>query len=158
MKKILLNLTGLLIAASLFPQVEIKNVPKSTTVGKAYSGSSFIAELSYAVLPSGDTSYVIVFDNVKYKNDNGLQTISFIASSSDIESLYQALKDIAKTDKALSIKLGETTVTATSAKSKNVTIGTDKGLFTVSEKQLAKLFGKKTSKYIPPDQREHSYY
>src|SRR6188768_2464584 len=111
MKKIVLNLTGLLIAASLFPQVEIKNVPKSTTVGKAYSGNSFIAELSYFVLPSGDTSYVIVFDNVKYKNDDGLQTISFMASSSDIESLYQALKDIVKTDKALSIKLGETNVT-----------------------------------------------
>jgi len=144
MKKILLNLIGLLLSFGLFSQVEInQNLPKPTTIATVKSGGDFVASLSYVVFSSGDTSYTIIFDNKEYNNNNGLQTIRFIASSSEIESIYQALKNVAKTRESISLKLGETQVTVTYSKKFGIVLGTDKGMFMIKEKQLAKLFGKK---------------
>ena len=94
----------------------------------------------------GDTSYVITYDNVEYKTIHDYNTIQFVASGGDIESLYQGLKSVFDTGKDINITLGNSLVLVASKKLMGITsiyITTKDGYFFLTSKQLDKLFGKR---------------
>ncbi len=142
----------LLTTTQSLSQVNVLEIPKETMVGKAVKSFNKIAELSYST-HKADTIYTLGFEDYRYKLINNWVSIFFKATTSEIDGLHQALKDLigdnAGSDKAL--QLGGYKCIAKSTKTlgiKQLLIlfydknGVSTGLMILEKKHIDSLFGK----------------
>ena len=149
MKKVFL-IAGLFTASLSFGQLQMKEVPREVSIGKATRGGYVATELLYRVL-GADTIYTFRYINSKWEKLIEYKSISFNADSATLNTIYKMLKgffsDEHKKDKEykLNFKLGNTDVIASNVRSfgmNNIMFYTSEGYCYLSEKMVDKTFGK----------------
>lgn len=145
----------ILIAAMLLPlaasaQIEVSQTSKTVIIGAVKKGGAISSELSYKV-SGADTSYTIVFNNLKYQHIDDFKSFSFLGTGNALNGLYDVINtffsDLHKkeTDYEVNIKLGGNDINITSSRTMGITtavIHAKGGFFYLTEKQVDKLFGK----------------
>lgn len=139
-----------LISFVVNAQIEVKQTPKWTTVGKVKNGMTYVAELQY-MIEDKDTTYMVLYNNFKYQHITDIQSIVFANDDNTVQKFYDILKTFfseenkKNKDYTINLKLGDSDVRLYNTRVMGVTsvsIYTDKGYFGITEKQLDKLFGK----------------
>jgi hypothetical protein len=147
MKSLILSFVLILSALNSYCQVEIKQARTKNVIGEVKSGGKFVAELSSTVMSTGDTLYLINYQNREYQRIISVESISFLKDGNTLEDLYNALnsffedKEKQSKDYNLDVQVGRRTLNLSYYKG-NVMIITREGYFILNKKQLDKLFGK----------------
>jgi hypothetical protein len=124
--------------------------PASVTVGKIAPLGGFVAELSYYI-NEGDTTYILTFNNMKYKHIDAIESVAFSGISNSAEGLYKMFKSVfskenkSNKDYIVQFTLGKESVAISNVKSMGITSAMftcKNAFFTLTEKQVNKLFGK----------------
>ncbi len=125
-------------------------IPPTVTVGKIAPLGGFVAELSYQV-NNGDTAYTLSFNDASYTQINSIENVRFSGGESTINELYKAFKSVflsenkKNKDYMVHFTLGKDVVAISNTKSMGITSAMfliRQAYFTLTEKQVDKLFGK----------------
>lgn len=136
-----------------FSQLSVKKVEPSQKIGEYSEGKSYVV---FKMIPPSDevkdTSYLIIYQNEDYESITSLESVNFKGKQT-LTDLYDILKsffkeeNIKNEDYAQHFDLGKSFVSAynsTVGKKTKIRIYVKgKGQFTMNEKQLDLLFGKK---------------
>lgn len=148
MKKIFAS-SLLLISVIATAQISEVKHPDRYYVGKIEKKGIQVVSLSYTV-ENSDSSYILQYINAEYKHVVDIKGIAFLGTNGAVESLYKSMKAALKLkdDDRNSFQLGFDNISLSSFKDddgvrKVFVYVNDKGYFTLSEKEIDKLFGKK---------------
>lgn len=146
-------LTIALFTLSLFGYSQISEPikpPPTKTIGKIAPLGGFVAELSYYI-NEGDTIYLLNFNDASYTKINSIETVRFSEEGNTVNELYKMFKSVfipenkKNKDYIVQFTLGKETVSIGNTKSLGVTSAMftrNSSFFTLTEKQVDKLFGK----------------
>lgn len=149
--KYLLTLT--LCALFLFGTSQISQptkLPPTVTIGKIAPLGSFVAELAYQV-NNGDTAYTLSFNDASYTQINSIENVRFAGGENTVNELHKAFKSVflsenkKNKDYIVHFTLGKDVVAISNTKSMGITSAmflVRQAYFTLTEKQVDKLFGK----------------
>lgn len=131
-------------------QIKQITLPELKKIGEVKYMGEFLAEISYTVNTNNDTSYSLLFDNVKYTHIKDLVRVDFENSPGILDTLYNLLNNGFDLDngKQSNFYLGKDFISITSDKAMGIKfikiLALDKkGHFYLRKKQLNDLFGKK---------------
>lgn len=148
MKPSLLLLSIVLFSLTSYSQLEKSDIPASTKIAEVKSAGAFIADLSFYTT-GPDTTYIITFENLKYKSINNIKTVSFEGKNETLNKLYSLLSEAVNQEvgKENSFKLGKTEVMVKSNKMLGVRyvefyIVENGAFFQLTKKQINKLFAR----------------
>lgn len=148
----LLALIVSLILLSTFAFSQIKEIHESEPkhIGKIEKGGIPIVTLSYIPKAGTDTNYILYYRNAEFKHVDDYKGVVFQNTGNAASALYAAMKSALKLtdDVRNSFKLGFDNISLSSFKDddglrKVFVYVDDKGYFTLSDKEIDKLFGKK---------------
>lgn len=144
----ILTITVMLTWINGFGQIEKINLPESKTVGEIKSLGAFVADLKYYTT-SNDTTYTLMFRNLKYQTLTDIKSVSFDGKGGTLESLYNILVESLDAEKGKdnAFKLGKEdiivkTQSMMGAKYIMFWVAESGAYFNLTKKQLDKLFGK----------------
>lgn len=145
MKKVF-TLCLALISLNSFSQLVKLEEGKRIDIGKAKRGGVVLAELYYKVSNS-DTTYYLEFDDAANGRGEKQKSVAFAAVGNTFESLYNVLNESLGQPKGTknSFELGSTKVVLKTDKMLGtpfVSFYVDEAYFSVTEKELKKLFGR----------------
>jgi hypothetical protein len=129
-----------------------KSTP-SSIVGKIAPMGAFVAGLSCRIneADSKDTTYTLSFNNLKFKHIDAIESVSFSGVNNTVNELYKVFKSVftdenkKNKDYIVNFTLGKDAVTISNTKAMGVTSAmflVKDAYFTLTEKQVDKLFGK----------------
>lgn len=149
--KHLLTLSFLIVFTKSFGQISPPTkVAPAVTVGKIAPLGGFVADLTYQI-NDGDTTYTLRFNDAQYKQINSIESVRFSADGGTVDELYNLFKSVfldenkKNKDYIVQFTLGRESVTISNTKSLGVTSAMftrKSSFFTLTEKQVDKLFGK----------------
>lgn len=148
--KITIILFALFVTINATAQLDVKAKPNRTTIGDAGGRTNYVAQLICSVIDD-DTTYTVVYQNIKYKTISDIQSFSFSNDGNTVDKFYSLLKTFftdenkKNKDYTLDINLGDSPVSLYNFRSMGTTgvmIFLKDGHFMLSEKQVDKLFGK----------------
>jgi hypothetical protein len=124
-----------------------------TVVGKIAPMGAFVAELSYQLnnADEKDTIYTLRFNNLKYKHIDAIESVRFSGINNTLNELYNIFKSVFTEENKknknylVNFTLGKDVVAISNYKSMGVTSAMfliKDAYFTLTEKQIDKLFGK----------------
>ena len=130
-----------------------QKVTPSTIVGKIAPMGAFVAELSCRQneVDDKDTTYTLRFNNMKYKHIDAIVSVDFSGIGNTVGDLYKAFKSVfaeenkKNKDYLVNFTLGKEPVAISNTKTMGVTsvmFLIKDAYFTLTEKQVDKLFGK----------------
>lgn len=152
MSKSLFILFAVLSSTTLKAQISIKapSTAKTVTIGKVNSGFSPLAHLYYLV-NGNDSVCVLQFENQKLKKTViDYQSVSFRPENGTLNTLYKLFKSIFEDENKsksyrVAFTLGDESVSINVHRNSFVRMAefrTDDSYFSLTEKQVDKLFGK----------------
>jgi hypothetical protein len=127
-----------------------KEAQPTTLVGKIAPMGGFVAELSY-LKNEADTTYFLRFRNAKYTHITSIESVAFSGVDNTVTELYKVFKSAftdenkSKKDFLVQFTLGKNEVAISNTKSLGITSAMftyKDAFFTLTEKQIDKLFGK----------------
>lgn len=150
MKKTISILTLVFSSFIVNAQIQVLEKPATIEVGKIKAGMYLIANMSYSIYNSGDTTYTLIYRNAKYTQIDDYKTFSFNSTNGEFEQFYNLFKKAFTADDiknySITFKLGEEMLNLVGYKQmgvKGVMVITTKGATNpLTENQINKLFGK----------------
>lgn len=144
--KINLLVAATFLSLSVYPQIkEIKD--SSVTIGEIKMNDIPMVRLLYEIQKE-DTVYGIVFWDQQYKSLYDYKNFSFLNVDNTVDKLYKAILSVfdsgRKDDYKLSFKIGRTDIDIQLSKlgTTRAIIWADDGYFSLTKKELNKLFAK----------------
>jgi hypothetical protein len=146
-------ITIILMCFAIFGKAQIGQkveTKKSTIVGKVAPLGAFKEELSYVESENG-LLYTLSYNDLKFTTITNIKSISFYATTTDVESLYNDIKGQfdKEVGQSYDFKLGEADVRVERSKYLGVPILTIyvvkngvQSFFYLTKKETDKLFGK----------------
>lgn len=137
----------ILIANASFSQIKVSEIPATQTIGKVAPMGIFCAELKVNVSGS-DTTYTLYYRNLTYKSIIDIRHFSFSGQENTFDDFYNVLKSVCNSDKKdykLQVTLGDNELLIShnsEAISSAANVYTKEGYFTITDKQVDKLFAK----------------
>lgn len=147
MKKIIFILFVVLFVNHTYSQISTaKKLDESVIMGIADKMVG-LPKLAYSEIDKNTKQYYLYYYNLEYPTIKDIQTISFTATSDELEYFYKFLQSgFDSTDKQ-SLKIGDASIIIYKTYSSIKVSVTQKndipGWFYLSKKQIDKLFGKK---------------